>query len=248
MQKPENFESPPNSNISQSYLFLEVVLVGVLHQHGRIRLVLLGQQADIVLDLENSALGLVLDGLEVEEQIVLDSRDGVGLEVLVGSRVELSSDANELVVGDHAVDVARAPGVAAHDLEQIGRGTRSVNGVLGRVQAVEPELAIGVGAELAAEVVALLVLGVKDVVLAVGTGLPHVEHGVGNTLAGLSVPDDTVEVGELAILGHVQDDAVAVLPEGSLGRPERSQNGRRCGRQVVLSDNLVVDLIDETRL
>lgn len=73
------------------------------------------------------------------------------------------------------MDVGGAEGVAAHYSKQLSRGAGGVNGVLGRFKAVEPEFAVFVCAELASKVVASLVLGVEDVVLAVGAGLPHVE-------------------------------------------------------------------------
>lgn len=59
----------PRSFFPFSFFFicLELVLIGVLHQHGVVRLILLGSKVDIVLDIENSALGLILDRLEVKE-------------------------------------------------------------------------------------------------------------------------------------------------------------------------------------
>lgn len=69
------------------------------------------------------------------------------------------------------------------------------------------------------------VLRVKDVVFAVGAGLPHVKDGVGDALARLCVLDDAVEEGELPIRGHVLDYTVAILAEGRLGRPEGPEDG-----------------------
>lgn len=183
----------------------------------------------------------------MQEEVLLDGSHGVGLEVLVVVGVELSSDANVLGVGDHDVDVSGAVWVAAHDLEEVGGGTGGIDGILGGLEAVEPELALLVGAELASEVVGGLVLGVEDVVLAVGAGLPQIEHGVGDALAGLSIFDHTVEEGELAILGHVLDDAAAELTEWGVGRPEGAEDGGGGRGGAGLADNLVVDLINETR-
>ena len=92
---------------------------------------------------------------------------------------------------------------------------------------------------------ARLVLGVVGVVLAVGAGLPHVEDGVGDTLACIDVADDTVEECELTVLGHILDDAGAVVAEGGLGRPEGSEDARGCGSLSCVGDDLVVDLVDE---
>jgi hypothetical protein len=228
------------------FLFcLKLVLVGVLHQHSVFRLVLLGSKVDVVLDIESSALGVVLGWLEVEHQVVLDSASGIGLEVGIVAGVQLSSDAKVVLVSDHDVNVSRAVRVAAHDAKKLRRRTRCVDGVLGRLEAVEPELAVLIGAELAAKVVARLVLGVVGVVLAVGAGLPHVEDGVGDTLASVDVADDTVEECELTVLGHILDDAATEIAEGGLGRPEGTEDAGGRGSLSTVGDDLVVDLVDE---
>ena len=112
----------------------------------------------------------------------------------------------------------------AHDLKQIGRGPRCVNSVLRRLQAVEPEFAVRVAAELAPEVMAGLVLGVEDVVLAVGASLPHVEDGVRDTFAGFGILDDAVEKRELPVFWHILDYAAAKVPEWGVGRPEGAED------------------------
>jgi hypothetical protein len=223
-------------------------LIGVLHQHGVIRLVLLGSKVDIVLDIENSALGVVLSRLEIKEEIILDSAGSVGLEIRIVAGVQLSSNAEVIIVGDHDVNVSRTVRMTAHDLEELSGGTRCVDGVLGGLEAVKPELSVGVGAELAAKVVARLVLGIVGVVFAVGAGLPHVENGVGNSLSGINVADDAVEECELTVLGHVLDDAGAEVAEGGLGRPEGTENAGGCRGLAAVGDDLVVDLIDETAI
>lgn len=136
--------------------------------------------------------------------------------------------------------------VASHNLEQLRRRARRINRILSRLQAVEPELALLVGLELAAQVVARLVLGVEDVVLAVGASLPHVEDGVGDAEAGVDVLDDAVEKGDLAVLGHVLDDAVAECAEGSLGGPEGAENCGGSGLEALVGYDLVVDFVDKT--
>lgn len=146
------------------------------------------------------------------------------------------------------MDVGRAEGVAVHHLEELSRGPAGVDGVLGGLEAVEPELAVAIGAELASEVVAGLVLGVEDVVLAVGAGLPHVEDGVGDALAGVDVLDDAVEEGELAVLGHVLDDAGTEVAEGGFGGPEGTEDGGGCGRAAVVGGDGVVDFVDEAEV
>lgn len=230
-----------------SLFSLELVLIGILHQHSAIRLVLLRSEVDVILDIENSALRVVLGRVEVKKQVVLDSTSGIGLEVRVVAGVQLSSNAKVVVVGNHDVNVSGAVRVTAHDTEKLRGRTRCVDGVLGWLEAVKPKLSVLVGAEFAAEVVLGLVLGVVGVVFAVGAGLPHIENGVGNTLASVDVADDTVEECELAILGHILDDAGAEVAEGSLGRPEGAENARGCGSLSCFGDDLVVNLVDKPR-
>jgi hypothetical protein len=54
-----------------------------------------------------------------------------------------------------------------------------------------------------------------------------------------------VEECELTVLGHVLDDAASELAEGGLGRPEGAEDTGGCGSLSSLSDDLVVDLVDE---
>lgn len=144
------------------------------------------------------------------------------------------------------MNVRRSVGVPAHQLQQIGRRATGINGVLGGLQAVEPELALLIGLELAPEVVACLVLGVEDIVLAVGAGLPHVKGGIWDAEAGVDVLDHAVEEGHLAVLGEILDDSGAEVAEGGLGRPEGPENGGGGGLEALVGDDLVVDFIDET--
>lgn len=223
----------------------KLVLIGILHQHARVGLVLFREQVYVVLDIQGGTLGFVLHRLKVEQQILLDGTRRVRLEIRVVAGIQLGSDANVVVVGDHHVDVGGPVRVAAHDAQQLRRRARGVNGVLGRLEAVEREATVGVGAELAAQVVARLVLRVVRVVLAVGARLPHVKDDVGDAGARLDVADDAVEVGQLAVGRHVLDDAGAEGAEGRLGRPKGSEDGGRGGDFAVCGLDLVVDFIDE---
>ena len=135
--------------------------------------------------------------------------------------------------------------MTTHHLEEVARRPRGINRVLCRLEAVEPELAVLVCAELASQVMAGLVLGVEDVVLAVGAGLPHVEDGVGDALVGFGVLDDAVEEGEFAVRGHVLHDAGAEVAEGGFGGPEGAEDGGGGGLEALLGDDFVVDFVDE---
>ena len=222
-------------------------MVCVPHQHSGIWLVLLRDQTNIVLHVKGSAVVVVLNGLKIQKQIVLDCTGSVRLQVLVVPRVQLSRHADVVRMSDHHVDVGGAEGVAAHYRKQLSRGAGGVNGVLSRFKAVEPEFTVFVGAELASEVVAGLIFGVEDVVLAVGAGLPHVEDSVRDALAGVDVFDDTMEKRELPVFWHVLDYVGAKLPEWRFRGPERSENSGGRGSAAIVCNNLVVDLVDETR-
>ena len=205
----------------------------------------LGSKVDVVLELENG-LVVTLEGLEGYHEVILDSEDGVVGNPGVVAGVELGSAALEVGVGDHDVDVGGTHGVAVHEIEEGAGGAIGGQTVGRRVEAVEPVLALLVGLELAAEVVGGLVVGVLEVVLAVGGGLPDVEDGVGDGVAGNDVADDTVHLGHAAVGGDaILDDGAAVLTEGSIGGPEGAKNGRGSGLETLLDDDLVGDLINK---
>lgn len=147
---------------------------------------------------------------------------------------------------DHDVDVRGTHGVTVHEVEELEGWTVGGEGVGGGVQAVEPVLALLVGAELAAEVVVGLVLGVLEVVLAVGGRLPDVEDGVGDGLVRGHVPDHTVHERHLASGGNtILDDGAAELTEGSVGGPEGSEDGGGGGVNVAFRNDLVGDLVNK---
>lgn len=115
--------------------------------------------------------------------------------------------------------------MAIHQRQQLIGRTIGRQRVGSRVVAVEPVFAVLVGPELAAQVVGALVLGVLEVVFAVGAGLPDVEDGVGDGLAGEQVCDGAVHQGDAALGVGILDDGAAVLAEGGVGRPEGAQDG-----------------------
>lgn len=207
------------------------------------RVVLLQGHADVVLQVEGG-LGVAGLGFEIHDQVVLDGEDGVNVQVGVVAGVDLVDDGGVIGVGDHEVDVGGAHGRTVHEVEEDTGGTVGGQGVRGRVVAVPVELALLVGLELAAQVVFGLVR-VLEVVLPVGGGLPDVEDGTSDGLAGLHVAEDTVHVGDLAVGVGVLDDAVAQRAEGSIGRPEGAENDVGGWGQTLLRDDFVGNLVDE---
>lgn len=206
--------------------------------------VLLEGHLDVILQVEGG-LGVVGLGLEVYNEIILDREDGVNGEVRVVAGVDLVDDGGVLGVGDHKVDVSGTHGRAVHEVKEDTSGAVGRQGVGSGVVAVPVELSLLVGSELATEVVIGL-LGVLEIVLAVGRGLPDVEDGANDGLAGLHVFDDTVHEGDAAVGVGVLDDAVAKSAEGSIGRPEGAENDVGSGGDAILSNDLVGDLINET--
>jgi hypothetical protein len=98
----------------------------------------------------------------------------------------------------------------------------------------------------ATKIVLGLVLRIVGIVLAVCAGLPHVEDGIWDAFAGVDIFDGAVEVGELSVFGHIQDDTGAEITEWGIRRPEGSKDrGRSWGIASVGSDS-VVDFIYQT--
>lgn len=115
--------------------------------------------------------------------------------------------------------------------------------VRSRVVAVQPVLAILVSLELAAQVVGRLVVWILEVVFSIGASLPDVEDGTGNRLSCDEVRDGAVHLANAALRVGVLDDGAAVVPEGRIGRPKGTEDGRGCGIDIALGDDLVRDLI-----
>lgn len=209
-------------------------------------MVLLEGHGDVELEVELS-LGVILSGLEVDNEVVLDGEDGVITKVRVVVGIELVDDSGIVGVGDHQVNVGRAPRRAVHESEENTSGTIGRKRVGSRVVAVPVELAILVGSELATEVV--LGLGrVLEVVLAVGRSLPDVENSALNGFTSVHVLDDTVHECDSAALVGVLNDAVTELTERSVGRPEGTENDVGSGRHALFGDNAVGNLVDEAVL
>lgn len=132
-----------------------------------------------------------------------------------------------------------------HQRQQLKRRPVRRQRVRRRVIAVEPVFPILVGAELAAQVVGRLVLRVLEIVLAVGAGLPDVEDGAGDGLAGEEIGDGAVHEGDAAVGVGVLDDGGAVVAEGGVGRPEGAEDGGRGRVDVALGHDFVGDFVDE---
>lgn len=136
--------------------------------------------------------------------------------------------------------------MTTHHLQHIRTWAAGINGVFCWLQAIEVELAIGIGAELAPQVVPGLVLWVKNIVFAIGAGLPHVEDSVWNANSSINILDRSVEVGQLSVFGHILYTGSTELTERSLRRPERTEDRGGGWDAALRGDNFVVNFIDET--
>lgn len=207
-------------------------------------MVLLQSHFDVIFKIK-LGLGVISLGLKVHDKVVLDGKDGVDGKMWVVAGVNLIDDSGVVGVCDHKVNMCRTHGRAVHDIQQNTGGTVGGQRIWRGVVAVPVELSVGIRHELSAEVV-LGLLGVLEVVFAVGGGLPDVEHGALDGLACFHVRDDSVHVGDFAIGVGVLDDAVAEFAEGSVGRPEGAENDIGGGGEALFGDDFVCNFVDQS--
>lgn len=207
-------------------------------------MVLLQSHFDVIFEIKLS-LGVIGLGLKVHDKVVLDGKDGVDGKMWVVAGVDLVDDSGVVGVCDHKVNVGRTHGGAVHDIQQDTGGTVGGQRVRGWVVAVPVELPVGIAHKFPAKIV-LGLLGVLEVVFAVGGGLPDVEHGALDGFARFHVPEDSVHVGDFAVGVAVLDDAVAELAEGSVGGPEGSENDIGGWGDALFGDDFVCNLVDQS--
>ena len=204
------------------------------------------RKSDVVLKIILGAI--ILAGLKVEQQIVLDRENSIILHPLVIAGVQLCDQRLEALSRDHKVDMCRTERVAVECPEKLASSAVHRQRVGGGLVAVVPVLAILICGKLAAQVVRLLVLRVLEVILAVGTRLPDVDNGVGNTLLGVEVANNAMHESLLAVGVWVGDDRVSKLAEWRVRRPERAKDGARCRCLTRLVDVLVSDFVDQPEM
>lgn len=175
----------------------------------------LKRHSDVIFEVE-LCLGIVGLGLEVHNEIVLDSEDGVDGKMRVVVGVDLVDDRGVIRVCNHKVNMCGAHGRTVHDIKE--NTGRAVGGQRVRcgVVAVPPIFSVLICCEFTAEVVFAL-LGVLEIIFAVGGGLPNVENGTDDRLSGLHICDDTVHEGDFARRIGVLDNAIAELAEWGIG-------------------------------
>jgi hypothetical protein len=206
-------------------------------------MVLLQGHLDVVLEVKRG-LGVASPGFEINNKIILDSKDGINVQVGVIARVDLVDDSGIVGVCDHEMNVGRAHWRAVHQVEEHTGRAIGRQGVRSRVIAVPVKLSLGIRLELAPKIV-LGLCWVLKIVLSVGRGLPDIEDGSFDGGSGFQVLEDAVHVGGLALGVRVLDDAVAESTEGSVGRPEGTEDNVGGRGKTLFGDDLVGDLIDE---
>ena len=144
---------------------------------------------------------------------------------------------------DDKVDMCRAHGMSIEELEKFACGTVVGDGVGCGAQAVEAVLPVFARGEAAPQVKFHLIL-VLLLIEPVRGGMPDVELGVLDRLAGEVVFDNAVHVGVVTVRDIVHDGVVhgaargIGAPEGAEDRGARWEGGRGGGE-------LVGDFVDE---
>jgi hypothetical protein len=153
-------------------------------------------------------------------QGVLDAEDRVLVEQFVAADEDVGDEGAVAGRGDHEVQVGGPVWAAPGGLEQVADRPVVGDGVIGGEEAPEAELAFLVGEEVGAAVDAAIV--VLHVVEAFLVGLPHLDAGAGDGLAG-DVRDGALDPGRLAggAAGHV----AAVLDERGVLDEEGAEHG-----------------------
>lgn len=240
--------------IQKDFLLLQPRLARKL-----LALVSLRRKYNIVLQIKRRCL-ITLESLEVNNQIVLDSKHGISLQPGVIRGVQLCCAALKFGMSDlnsvnfksnlswngktyHNVNMSRPHRMPIHQTQKSIRRPIRGQTVSRRMIAVEPVLAILIRPELAAKVVGSLVLGVLKVVFAIGASLPDIKDSTRNGLAGQEIGDSSVHLADTTGGVRIHDDAAAVLTERGVGRPEGAEDGGGGGIDVALGNDLVCDLI-----
>lgn len=142
---PSQFVQPVSTRSKLSLCLLGRLGVTLERGHGGsgvgVGVVLLERHADIVLQVERG-LGVIGLGLEVYDEIILDSEDGVDGEMRVVARVDLVDDGGVVGVGNHEVDVGGTHGRTVHEVEEDTGGAVGGQGVRSGVVAVPVEFSL----------------------------------------------------------------------------------------------------------
>lgn len=104
-------------------------------------MVRLESHGNVVLEVE-LGLGVIGLGLEVNNEIILDSENGVYVEMRVVARVDLVDDSGVVGVGNHEMDVGGAHGGAVHEVEEDSSRAIGRERVRGWVVTVPEELSL----------------------------------------------------------------------------------------------------------
>ena len=200
------------------------------------------RQFEIILQLEIRPW-IPLPRQEIYDQSILDRKHRVICDMLVPPIKDLCNDRFTPRRVDDEVDMCRTHGMPVEELEEFPCGAVVGDGVGCRAQAVEAVFPVFARGEAASQVEVHLIL-VLLLIEPVRSGMPDVELGVLDRLAGEVVFDDAIHVGVVAVGDIVHDAVVHRAPRG-VGAPEGAEDrgaGWERGRGV---GKLVGDLVDE---
>ena len=125
---------------------MALLLLGALEGRDRgcgvgVRVVLDLSHLDVVFEIE-VRLGVVVLGLEINDQVVLHSEDGVNIEMGVIAGVDLIDDGGVVGVGDLQMDMGGTHGGSVHEVEEHAGRAVGGEGVRSGMVAVPPELSL----------------------------------------------------------------------------------------------------------
>jgi len=180
--------------------------------HGRHFVRCLRCQDDVVLKVQ-FGLRIVLFWLEIQDQIVLDSENSVGLKVWVVFGKELGCDWLVIVVCDHKMNMGRTHRMSIQQLQQHTSRSIRRQRVRSRLQAIEIIISILVTLKLSTQIIWCLVLWILEIVFAIRRCLPDVYHRTRYSFSSYRISDFAVHQRWMATWSWVDDDATTKLPE-----------------------------------
>jgi hypothetical protein len=163
----------------------------------------------------------------------------------------------------HDVNMRRSHGMSVQESQQLEAWSVSRQAVCGWVVAQEVVFPVFVGTELAPEIVVRLVVWVLPLVLvfaaepipstetyleiifAIRRGLPDVENGSWDALAGGEVGDGAVHPADPTALAGVLDYGGAEIAERRVWRPEGPENRGRGRVDIALGNDFVGDFVHQ---
>lgn len=230
-------------------------------------LVSLGRQRDVVFQIQ-LGLGVFLGFLKVEDEIVFDGEDGVGLtisqpvsmssfltclvshignsQILVPPRIQLRSAPIIAIMRNHNMNMRRPHRMPIHHLQQLETRPVRRQAVRRRMQTIKPILAILIRAKFPAQVIRRLVVRVLEIIFPVAARLPDIKHRPGNPFP-FQIANDTVHLGHpRTSRRRIHKDTRAQFAKRRIRTPKRAQDRTRRRIRTRFRHNFMRNFVDET--